>query len=308
MDLMENNSFYYFKMLNGHCMRIVVLDREINLMQNPSFVAFSQEQKAFYVEHPTASVFEVWKCEMTHTSIPIPVETPIETLRDEAMQEIDGASRFALHQKVDVLGFCDAIASTVYKPSKDDSIYTDDETLKTADDFLRIGKLCRDKVKELTPLIQNAESKGEIENIVETAKAFFESVAATDDSIEAHKRNKLREIEVYDISENVKGFFLGDTLLWLDKDTRSGLVNTLNSAVIVGRDNVNIWFSGLYITLHIEEARQMLAALEIYATDCYNVTAMHKMQVNEMNDVDSIDAFDVTADYPQRLVFNMQNK
>lgn len=297
---------YYFITNNGKPYKIVESTEPVNLNIMWAYRELTQEQVSFYMENPTASIYEVENCQMFQYT-PTVVDIPIEKIRENAVKEIDGASRFALGQKVDVLGFCDALAGTVYKPSKNDSIYTDDEILKTADDFLRIGKLCREKVKDTIPLLENAETKEEIDEIVESAKQFFNSVVDTDDTLETHKRNKLREIDVYDISENVNGFFLGDTLLWLDKDTRTGLVNTLNSAVIVGRENVNIWFSGLYITLHIEEARQMLAALEIYATDCYNVTAMHKMQVNAMDDIESVDSFDVTADYPQRLVFNIQH-
>ena len=142
---------------------------------------------------------------------------------------------------------------------------------------------------------------------MEGARQYFDELVQPEDSLEYHKRLKIREIDVYDISENVNGFFLGDNLLWLDKDTRTGLVNTLNSAAIVGREQVNIWFSGLYITLHIDEARQLLAALEIYATDCYNVTAQHKVQVNNFETIEEVDGFDVTADYPERLVFNIGN-
>lgn len=298
--------YYYFITNNGIPYKIVESTEPVDLNIMWAYRELTQEQVSFYMENPTASIHEVENCQMFQYT-PTVVDIPIEEIRENAMKEIDGASRFALGQKVDVLGFCDALAGTVYKPSKNDSIYTDEEILKTADDFLRIGKLCRDKVKDTIPLLENAETKEEIDEIVESAKQFFNSVVDTDDTLETHKRNKLREIDVYDISENVNGFYLGDTLLWLDKDTRTGLVNTLNSAVIVGRENVNIWFSGLYITLHIEEARQMLAALEIYATDCYNVTAMHKMQVNAMDDIESVDSFDVTADYPQRLVFNIQH-
>lgn len=298
--------YYYFITNNGRPYKIVESTEPVDLNIMWAYRELTQEQVSFYMENPTASIYEVENCQMFQYT-PTVVDIPIEEIRESAVKEIDSASRFALGQKVDVLGFCDALAGTVYKPSKNDSIYTDDEILKTADDFLRIGKLCREKVKDTIPLLENAETKEEIYEIVESAKQFFNSVVDTDDTLETHKRNKLREIDVYDISENVNGFYLGDTLLWLDKDTRTGLVNTLNSAVIVGRENVNIWFSGLYITLHIEEARQMLAALEIYATDCYNVTAMHKMQVNAMDDIESVDSFDVTADYPQRLVFNIQH-
>lgn len=296
-------NYYYFKIINNHPWSISIFTESVNTELNRNFREMTSEQIDFYLEHPTASIQEIERCELNPPYVPS--EPDIEDVRQQAISDIDRMSRKALGNKVDVLGFCDAIASSVYKPSRADSVYTDDEVLKTADDFLRIGKMCSDKVKECIPLIEAAETETEINAIVDSANAYFQQIVSTDDTLEAHKRNKLREIDVYDISENVNGFFLGDTLLWLDKDTRTGLVNTLNSAVIVGRENMNIWFSGLYITLNIDDARQMLAALEIYATDCYNVTAQHKVQVNELETIEAVDNFDVSADYPDRLVFNM---
>ena len=121
--------------------------------------------------------------------------------------------------------------------------------------------------------------------------------------LEEAKITKITEIEYYDVSEEVNGFFLGDNLVWLDKDTRTCLMNTLNSAELIGRDNINIWFSGMYVSLTITEARYMLAELEIYATDCYNVTETHKMQVLAMEDINEVENFDVTLDYPARPSF-----
>lgn len=296
-------NYYYFKIRNGIAHAISIFTEPVGTELNRNFREMTREQIGFYLEHPTASIPEIERCELN--SPYVPPEPDIEEVRHQALEDIDRMSREALAKKVDVLGFCDALASSVYKPSKQNSIYSDDEVLRTADDFLRIGKVCREKVNEIIPQIEDATSIGLIEQLVEDTRQFFESVVEPVDDLEYHKRQKIHEIEVYDISENVNGFFLGDTLLWLDKDTRAGLVNTLNSAAIVGREQVNIWFSGLYITLHIDEARQLLAALEIYATDCYNVTAQHKVQVNAMETIEEVDAFDITADYPERLVFNI---
>lgn len=299
-------NYYYFKIRDNHPWTISIFTEPVDTKLNRNFREMTSEHIDFYLEHPTASIQEIERCELNPPYVP---PTPdIEEVRAKAIEDIDKMSREALGKKVDVLGFCDALASSVYKPSRQDSIYSDDEVLRTADDFLRIGKICREKVNEVVPQIEDATSIESIEQIVEDTRQFFDAVVEPVDDLEHHKRQKIHDIEVYDISENVNGFFLGDTLLWLDKDTRTGLVNTLNSAAIVGREQVNIWFSGLYITLRIDEARQLLAALEIYATDCYNVTAMHKVQVNELETIEEVDNFDVTADYPERLVFNMMRK
>lgn len=295
-------NFYYFKIRNGRAYAISIFTEPVDTELNRNFREMTSEQIDFYLEHPTASIHEIEKCELDPPYVP---PTPdIEEVRAKAIVDIDKMSRDTLGKKVDVLGFCDAIASSVYKPSRQDSIYSDDEVLMTADDFLRIGKVCREKVNEVVPQIEDATSIESIEQIVEDTRRFFESVVEPVDDLEYHKRQKIHEIEVYDISENVNGFFLGDTLLWLDKDTRTGLVNTLNSAAIVGREQVNIWFSGLYITLHIDEARQLLAALEIYATDCYNITAQHKVDVMNLETIEEVDDYDIAQGYPERLHFN----
>ena len=300
----DNPIYYYFKKRNGIRISIMDFPYEVNTNLNPSFEAFTQKQVDFYLEHPTASVMEVYNCELIPPYVP-PVK-PLEEIKAEAKAELDKCSRETLGKAVDVLGFCDAIAGTVYSNSRGiESIYTDSEIFSTADEFLTKGKLLRDGVKFAFEEIDYAETEEEVNEIMDYTKDYFDFVIQPVDDLEKHKRDKIREIEVYDISENVNGFFFNGALLWLDKDTRTGLVNTLNSAVIVGREVINIWFSGMYITLHIEEARQMLAALEIYATDCYNVTAQHKVDVMALETIEAVDAYDVTAGYPQRPEFNM---
>lgn len=118
------------------------------------------------------------------------------------------------------------------------------------------------------------------------------------------KASKLREIDAYDNSTHVNGFYLGGNLMWLDRETRASLKNTIESAILLGRDNLDIWFGDLFITLSITNARTMLAVLEMYATDCYNVTAQHKADVRAMDDIEDIEAFDVTKDYPEKPEFN----
>lgn len=298
--------YYYFKQRNGHKYAIITNAEPINTGIMNMFVELTNEQRNFYLEHPTATVKEVEACELTPPYVP-PVPS-IEEVRTDALADLDKSARETLATKVDVLGFCDALASTIYAPARGSaSVYTNDEILRTADDFLYISKACRDKVLEVRPLISSAQTISEIEDVLSSAKSFFNSIIAPDDTLEYHKRNKIREIDVYDTSEMVNGFFYNGILMWLDKDTRAGLVNTLNSAVILGRNTVNIWFSGIYITLNIDEARQMLAALEVYATDCYNVTATHKVQVNALQTIADVDAFDVTTGYPVRLEFFTQN-
>ena len=54
-------------------------------------------------------------------------------------------------------------------------------------------------------------------------------------------------------------------------------------------------------------AIKLLSDLEIYALDCFNVTATHKKEVSEMTDIEKIYNYDYTVDYRKPLVMNTNN-
>lgn len=117
-------------------------------------------------------------------------------------------------------------------------------------------------------------------------------------TIEGRKILKQMQIDEYDQSSNVNGFYLGGQLMWLDRETRASLRNTIESFSLIGRSELDIWYGTTRITLDLNTARQLLAILEVYATDCYNVTIQHKIAVENMTDIDDVINFDITADYP----------
>lgn len=119
--------------------------------------------------------------------------------------------------------------------------------------------------------------------------------------LEIAKGNKLFEIQEYDVSDNVNGFFLNGNLMWLDKATRSSLFNTIEAAQLFNQERIAIWHNGISVDLELQEAKQLLSALELYANQCYSVTHQHIAAVQAMTDVTEINNFDVAADYPERL-------
>lgn len=50
---------------------------------------------------------------------------------------------------------------------------------------------------------------------------------------------------------------------------------------------------------------QMLSALELYAMECYNVTASHIVKVKELEDLNRIYNYNYTKGYPKRLNFTV---
>lgn len=298
------NTDYYFYFVNTeNGIRIKAFPTE---KRGAFLTAFTNEQKQFYIEHPDASISEIKNCRLNSPIVVEQEETPIETIKENAIKDIDSYSRDTLAKFVDNLEFANALASSVYAKQKNiEPIYDDSLVTKTASDFLIKGSLCRNLYKDTVSLIEDAETKEEIDNIVNSAKSQYNVIAENIDSIEKYRLEKLQEIDLYDTSINVNGFYLNGSLAWLDKETRVGLVNTLKSARMLNRDTVNIWFNGFSLTLPVDSAEYMLAQVELYATDCYNVTASHKAEVSLLDNVEDIDAYDVTLGYPDKLSFNL---
>ena len=71
MALRDNEQqYYYFKMRSGKPYEIKVTAVHINLLINLIYQEMTTEQREFYLANPTASVMEVWNCELTPPYVP----------------------------------------------------------------------------------------------------------------------------------------------------------------------------------------------------------------------------------------------
>jgi len=70
MATRENEQYYYFKMRLGSPYEIKVTAVHINTVINLIYREMTNEQKEFYLEHPTASVMEVWNCQLIPPYVP----------------------------------------------------------------------------------------------------------------------------------------------------------------------------------------------------------------------------------------------
>lgn len=114
-------------------------------------------------------------------------------------------------------------------------------------------------------------------------------------------RTKVAEIEAYDTSSKVNGFVLNGMTVWLDKATRVGLMNSTTIAKAAGEQTTTLWLGEVKLEVECDKAIQLLSALEMYALECFNVTAAHKKEVSELTTIKEVEVFDVTTDYPQQL-------
>lgn len=115
------------------------------------------------------------------------------------------------------------------------------------------------------------------------------------------KAGKIAEITAYDTSDKVNGFVLNGLLVWLDKATRVGLMNSTTIAKAAGQETTTLWLGGVKLVVDCDKAIQLLSTLEMYALECFNVTASHKAAVGELKTIEAVESYDYKAGYPKML-------
>ena len=156
----------------------------------------------------------------------------------------------------------------------------------------------------LYDILLSEGTNDQIEDINYNIKVDF-NIAPEKSPLERAKELVFREIDQYDTSSNVNGFILNGIQVWLDKDTRVGLMNSITIEKNAGKEQSVLWLNGICITVNCDAAIQMLSSLELYALACYNKTAEHKLAISQLTDVSKVKAYDYTAGYPDKLSFNI---
>lgn len=158
---------------------------------------------------------------------------------------------------------------------------------------LSVGCLAENMPKEFIVLA----NEDEIKSIIQAFKA--------DDDIEAWKAIRTAQIEAYDSSPYVNNFKLNGVNAWLDKNTRVGLVNMLNSDW--GDTPIpDLWLDDEHpVSLpNAETGLALLSEIEKYAAKCYSVTQRLLVSVKNMTKLKSFDSlrnFDYKSAYPEQL-------
>lgn len=122
------------------------------------------------------------------------------------------------------------------------------------------------------------------------------------------KEAKTQEIERYDTSDKVNGFKLNGTVFWLDKATRVGLMNSTTIAKNMGSATTDLWLGEVKLTIPCDTVIKLLSAIEMYALECFNTTARHKAEVQELKTVEDVEKYDIKEGYPKQLEINLDGQ
>lgn len=122
-------------------------------------------------------------------------------------------------------------------------------------------------------------------------------------TIDDFKKMKRDEILRYDSSYEVNQFCMQEHGIWLDKATRAGLMLRLQAEKAMGKETTTLWNEGVMFELPIANAMQMLLAIEVYASECYDNTQRHMAAVEVLESKEAIESYDYRVGYPVKLEF-----
>jgi hypothetical protein len=186
--------------------------------------------------------------------------------------------------------------------------------IKTTDNRIQI-KLRKHIVLNRIESIENPET-GEMEQIetqifnptdemlfADGWELYVEPEPTEEELFNEAKKFKKDEVIRYDSSIEVNEFYIQGMPVWLDKATRSGLMLRFNSELALKKENTTLWYEGYSFTLPLNSAMQMLYALEVYASECYDNTQLHLANIEKIETKEELDAYDYRVGYPEKLRF-----
>lgn len=132
-------------------------------------------------------------------------------------------------------------------------------------------------------------------------KEYQEPVPTESEKLEQAKAEKIAEITAYDKSPAVNAFYLNGEQHWLDFNLRDRVFDGNERIAYKGREETSLWLDGKCFVMLIAAAQDLICTIEVYAKDCYNVTATHQAEVNKLTTIEEVEAYNYKTGYPEKL-------
>ena len=128
-------------------------------------------------------------------------------------------------------------------------------------------------------------------------------------TLEEAKSEMIQKIDEYDRSSNVNGFTINHEIEgWFTADERSNYRSSIESSELLGIETLSFYVGDYFMEVTTQDAKHMLAQIQIYADQCYIVTKQHKLAVEALDTIEAVDAFDYTNGYPPKLNFEVETE
>lgn len=140
-------------------------------------------------------------------------------------------------------------------------------------------------------------------SVYEVFHMQLQEIIGPERTLETAKSEMREEIKRYDESDEVNMFYIQGSPVWLDKATRTGLKLRFEAELAMGQTDTTLWYGNQQFPLTLENAIQMLYAIEIYASACYDNTQKHLSEIDAIDSIELVDAYDFTTGYPEKINF-----
>ena len=157
------------------------------------------------------------------------------------------------------------------------------------------------KETEYVPIVDElGEPTGEMEDsgwVIFTEEMFYGNVEP--DEI---RLVRLQELAEYDSSPAVNEFYVDDVPMWYNNMERVSIDYLLRIEKGKGMTDTNLYDkNGNNFTVNIDHAIDILAQVELYAKECYDVTTQHRANLKGLTNIDEILAYNIKTGYPEKL-------
>lgn len=126
------------------------------------------------------------------------------------------------------------------------------------------------------------------------------------EELQGIKDNLTYQIHIFNDQGYINYFTYGDLKLKMLYEDRARFKMSLDAYKLLGKQTMTKYFYGYKIDFNLKDYDKlilMLATLEVYYSECWNVTQQHLEFVKNATSIDEIYNFDITADYPSQLKF-----
>lgn len=128
-------------------------------------------------------------------------------------------------------------------------------------------------------------------------------------TLEQAQSEMLAKIDAYDNSDAVNQFYIkhGDATIpyWLNRNDRATLRVSANAYLSQGITEYDLPMSTAIVPTTCDKLLAALDKVEVYAGQALTVTQGHRIAVQTMTEPDEVMAYDITADYPEKVTVEL---
>ena len=157
--------------------------------------------------------------------------------------------------------------------------------------------ILKDGMQVFNPTTELLMEEGWIEYVPASTEVSYMEL------LEGEKARIKDEIMAYDTSDSVNLFYIMGMPMWLDRFDRLNLMLRFETELQCGLETTSLWYNGMKFEFPVTTAREMLYAVERYASQCYDNTQMHLAQIDRITSIEELKDYDYTTGYPDKIHF-----